>query len=302
MVFGLSLPAVDGNFFEAIITSANAAAEEAGITLNVAGAGWDSDAELSNVQTMIDDGADALMLLPVNLVDSANTVLAANEAGIPVYVMLTDLFPAEDVEIEIAGTIAPDPEATGVKTAEYVCEVLSGEGSVLELTEFEPVDMTDMTEEDMAMLYLEDMIYASFNTHMADECSSVTLNTTNLADVDTDTLFDAVDAALAAAEYDLVLGYAADAAFEAVNVAFATRNRTLQIVSFALSEDVLSSIELGDISAIVTADPTILGGFAVQSVAAGMMEDMQMAEDAVLEAFVLTSDEFTAVRCPDGCE
>jgi len=320
LTVGLSVPSAEAVYYNAITQAELDGMDN--VTINVMDAAYDAETELANVAEMLDAGLDALMLIPVDAEASVATVQAANEAGVPVFLMITPLsYDAEEVTVELAGEFYIDVEAAAGLATEYVCALIEDDGNVLNVTNAMPEDMAMSGEMDMSndmdldsntamdddmMLDDEDMeltpaqtMSMALATAMADSCSGATLTQSVIVDVTGDDLFDAISDALAADSFDVLIGYNSDVITEAVNAKFPA-NRGLNVVSFVYSDDVEFFLGVGDVNAAILPDPA---GFLQDSLTAAMsiLNGEEMAEAFTLTPYVLDSDLFATTRCSGPC-
>jgi ribose transport system substrate-binding protein len=136
VVIGFSGPAADHGWLGAINSGAQAAADSFGdVELRVAEGTNDPIAQIAAVETFINEGVDAIVLLPT---DGAALTEIAMEAGIPVI----------NVDREFSSpfaartTVLGDNYGMGVSAGTYVCEQLGGEGIVAEIAGIDSLPLT----------------------------------------------------------------------------------------------------------------------------------------------------------------
>jgi ribose transport system substrate-binding protein len=128
VIVGFTLSSQASNFWKLMIKGADDAAKELNIELRVLNANEDPDAQISQVEDLIQAGATAIM---INCVDSTAIVPGiekANEANIPV--ILVDRTTAGG---EIATFIGSDNVQAGELEGEYIVKRLNGKGKVVAL-------------------------------------------------------------------------------------------------------------------------------------------------------------------------
>src|SRR3712207_4441453 len=118
---GFSAPAADHGWMAGITEAARAAAEDYDdIELTVAEGTNDVGTQISQVETFINDGVDAIVLLPFDGAALTPVALQAMEAGIPVINVDREF---NDPAASRA-TILGDNYGMGVSAGTYICEQL----------------------------------------------------------------------------------------------------------------------------------------------------------------------------------
>ena len=125
VTIGFSGPAADHGWLAAINSSAQEAAEAyEDIDLRTAEGTNDPNQQISQVETFINDGVDAIVLLPTDGAALTDIAIEAMEAGIPVI----------NVDREFSSpfaartTILGDNYGMGVSAGTYACQVIEEEG------------------------------------------------------------------------------------------------------------------------------------------------------------------------------
>lgn len=139
VVIGFSGPAADHGWLGAINSGAQAAADSFDdVELRVAEGTNDPIAQIAAVETFVNDGVDAIVLLPTDGAALTEAAIAAMEAGIPVI----------NVDREFSSpfaartTILGDNYGMGVSAGHYICEQLGGEGFVAEIAGIDSLPLT----------------------------------------------------------------------------------------------------------------------------------------------------------------
>lgn len=139
VVIGFSGPAADHGWLGAINSGAQAAADSFDdVELRVAEGTNDPIAQIAAVETFVNDGVDAIVLLPTDGAALTEAATAAMEAGIPVI----------NVDREFSSpfaartTILGDNYGMGVSAGTYICEQLGGEGFVAEIAGIDSLPLT----------------------------------------------------------------------------------------------------------------------------------------------------------------
>ncbi|WP_194396812.1 substrate-binding domain-containing protein [Microbacterium atlanticum] len=139
VVIGFSGPAADHGWLGAINSGAQAAADSFDdVELRVAEGTNDPIAQIAAVETFVNDGVDAIVLLPTDGAALTEAAIAAMEAGVPVI----------NVDREFSSpfaartTILGDNYGMGVSAGTYICEQLGGEGFVAEIAGIDSLPLT----------------------------------------------------------------------------------------------------------------------------------------------------------------
>ncbi|MBV8646321.1 MAG: substrate-binding domain-containing protein [Paludibacterium sp.] len=127
-VIGLALSNASNPFFKALRQGAEDGARESGLQLVVVDAGDDTATQQAEIKTLIAHKVRVLLVNPTDSQQIANSVVAANRAGIPV-VTLDRAVSAGNVVAHIAS----DNMAGGRMAGEYIKNRLGGKGRVVEL-------------------------------------------------------------------------------------------------------------------------------------------------------------------------
>jgi ribose transport system substrate-binding protein len=106
----------------------------------------DADSQASQIQTVINEGADALVVLPYDGDQLTPIAQAAMEAGIPV-INVDRLFASPDAA---RATILGDNYAIGTNAAAFIAEALDCEGNVVEIQGIAGISVTTDRSEGFA--------------------------------------------------------------------------------------------------------------------------------------------------------
>jgi len=143
ITIGFSGPAADHGWLGAINSSAIAeAAKYPDIELIVAEGTNDANLQISQVETFINDGVDAIVLLPTDGAALTEVAIQAMEAGIPVI----------NVDREFSSTFAArttilgDNYGMGVSAGTYICEKLGGQSDAV-IAEIAGLDFLQLTQD-----------------------------------------------------------------------------------------------------------------------------------------------------------
>jgi len=143
VVIGFSGPAADHGWLGAINTAAIAAADSfPDVDLKIAEGTNDPIAQIAAVETFVNEGVDAIVLLPTDGAALTEAALAAMEAGIPVI----------NVDREFSSpfaartTVLGDNYGMGVSAGTYICEQLDGTSDAV-VAEIAGIDSLPLTQD-----------------------------------------------------------------------------------------------------------------------------------------------------------
>lgn len=143
VVIGFSGPAADHGWLGAINSAAIAeAAKYPDIELKVAEGTNDANLQISQVETFVNEGVDAIVLLPTDGAALTEAAIAAMEAGVPVV----------NVDREFSSpfaartTILGDNYGMGVSAGTYICEQL-GDNPDAVIAEIAGIDSLPLTQD-----------------------------------------------------------------------------------------------------------------------------------------------------------
>lgn len=143
VVIGFSGPAADHGWLGAINTAAIAAADSFDdVELKIAEGTNDPIAQIAAVETFVNEGVDAIVLLPTDGAALTEAALAAMEAGIPVI----------NVDREFSSpfaartTVLGDNYGMGVSAGTYICEQLDGNADAV-VAEIAGIDSLPLTQD-----------------------------------------------------------------------------------------------------------------------------------------------------------
>jgi ribose transport system substrate-binding protein len=143
VVIGFSAPAADHGWMAGITNAARAEAEKYDdIDLRVAEGTNDVSAQISQVETFINDGVDAIVLLPFDGAALTPVALQAMEAGITVINVDREF----DSPFAARHTILGDNYGMGVSAGTYVCSRLEGQSDAV-IAEIAGIDSLPLTQD-----------------------------------------------------------------------------------------------------------------------------------------------------------
>ncbi len=143
VVIGFSAPAADHGWMGAITSAAEAEAEKyEDVELRVADGTNDVNVQISQIEGFINDGVDAIVLLPFDGAALTDVATKAMEAGIPVI----------NVDREFSSpfaartTVLGDNYGMGVSAGQYICEQL-GDNPDAVVAEIAGIDSLPLTQD-----------------------------------------------------------------------------------------------------------------------------------------------------------
>jgi ribose transport system substrate-binding protein len=143
VVIGFSGPAADHGWLGAINSAAIAAAESYDdVELRVAEGTNDANLQISQIETFVNDGVDAIVLLPTDGAALTEAATAAMEAGIPVINVDREFSSPAAARATILG----DNYGMGVSAGSYICERLEGQDDAV-VAEIAGIDSLPLTQD-----------------------------------------------------------------------------------------------------------------------------------------------------------
>jgi ribose transport system substrate-binding protein len=143
VTIGFSAPAADHGWMAGITEAARAAAEEyEDVELQVAEGTNDVGTQISQVETFINDGVDAIVLLPFDGAALTPVALQAMEAGIPVINVDREF----NSPFAARATILGDNYGMGVSAGTYICEQVGDNPDAI-VAEIAGIDSLPLTQD-----------------------------------------------------------------------------------------------------------------------------------------------------------
>jgi len=285
VAIGLSLPTLDNPLYLGLSNGAQAAAADLSVDLMITSADNDVDAELANVQSLIDQGVSALLISPTDPEASQAAIAAANEAGIPVLVVASDM----DVTVagvDVVSTVVPHEVQGGWLAASVLCEAVGSTGTVLELV--------GAASDTIAQARSE-----GFNMFMSEECVDVNVVQMATADLDRDTLIDNFIIQLDAQTIDGVFAYSDQTTLAALEASIIARKGGIVFVGFDASDDAMAALQQGRLQAIITPVGWALGTTGVQA-ANAFLSGTDLPETIWVQLGVLDVESTAMFRAGPG--
>jgi ribose transport system substrate-binding protein len=143
VVIGFSAPAADHGWMAGITEAARQVDEEYDdVELRVAEGTNDVGTQISQVETFINDGVDAIVLLPFDGAAMTPVALQAMEAGIPVINVDREF----DSPFAARATVLGDNYGMGVSAGTYICEELGDQPDAV-VAEIAGIDSLPLTQD-----------------------------------------------------------------------------------------------------------------------------------------------------------
>jgi ribose transport system substrate-binding protein len=137
---GVSLLTMQHQFYQDLRAGLEATAAEYGYDLLIVSAEFDAARQANQIDEFLVQDVDAIVLCPADSRSVGASVLAANEAGVPV--VTADIASASPIG-EVASHIASDNVAGGREAARLLLEAIGGAGQVAVLSHPEVSSVTD---------------------------------------------------------------------------------------------------------------------------------------------------------------
>jgi ribose transport system substrate-binding protein len=143
VTIGFSAPAADHGWIAGITEAARAVADQyEDIDLQVAEGTNDVSTQISQVETFINDGVDAIVLLPFDGAALTPVAIQAMEAGIPVINVDREF----DDPAASRATVLGDNYGMGVSAGAYICSRLEGQSDAV-VAEIAGIDSLPLTQD-----------------------------------------------------------------------------------------------------------------------------------------------------------
>ncbi len=143
IVIGFSAPAADHGWMASITESTRKVAEQySDVELKVADGTNDVNVQIQQVETFINEGVDAIVLLPFDGAAMTPVALKAMEAGIPVVNVDREFSDPNAARVTVLG----DNYGMGVSAGTYICEQL-GDNPDAVVAEIAGIDSLPLTQD-----------------------------------------------------------------------------------------------------------------------------------------------------------
>lgn len=143
VVIGFSGPAADHGWLGAINSAAKAMGDSfPDVDLRIAEGTNDANLQISQVETFVNDGVDAIVLLPTDGAALTEAAIAAMNAGIPVINVDREFSSDDAARVTILG----DNYGMGVSAGEYICGKLGDNPDAI-VAEIAGIDSLPLTQD-----------------------------------------------------------------------------------------------------------------------------------------------------------
>lgn len=143
VVIGFSGPAADHGWLGAINSAAIAEAESYDdVELRIAEGTNDANLQISQVETFVNEGVDAIVLLPTDGAALTEAALGAMEAGVPVINVDREFSSTDAARVTVLG----DNYGMGVAAGRYICENVDDPATAI-IGEIAGIDSLPLTQD-----------------------------------------------------------------------------------------------------------------------------------------------------------
>jgi ribose transport system substrate-binding protein len=246
---GLSLSTLNNPFFVTLKEGAEAAAAEQSVALLVVDAQDDPEKEAANIESLIQKGVDALLVNPTDADAIVPSIQKANAAGIPVFTVDRNANGGEYVS-----HIASDNVGGGRMAGEYLCKLIGGSGSIVEL---EGIAGTSAARERGH----------GFNEFIKTYCSSAEIVARQIANFNREQgLIVFEDILQAQPVINGVFAHNDEMILGAIEAAEAAgRDGEMVFIGFDAVDDAVAAVDTGKLAATVALQPAMIGRLGVAS-------------------------------------
>lgn len=232
-------------FFVSLKDGAESKAKELGIELIVLDSQDDSAKAAANVEDLITRGVDLILLNPTDSDAIVNSVIEANDAGIPVITV-----DRSSNGGDVLSYIASDNIAGGKMAGEFITDKLGGAGKVVEL---EGIVGTNAARERGE----------GFNAAIEDTDIEVVAKQT--ADFDRVKGLEVMENILQSQpEIDGIFAHNDEMALGALE-AIKASGRDILVVGFDATDDAVAAVKAGDMAATVAQQPELIGEMGIDA-------------------------------------
>lgn len=244
---GVVISTLNNPFFVTLKEGAEAKAAEMGYKLVVLDSQNDPTKELANMEDLITQGVDAILINPTDSDAVGNAIKMVNRENIPVITLDRGATSGE-----VVTHIASDNVAGGKMAGEYILELLSNSGKVVEL---EGIPGTSAARDRGK----------GFNAAL--EGTGVSVVARQAADFDRTKGLNVMENILQAQpEIDAVFAHNDEMALGALK-AIEGSGRDILVVGFDATDDAVKSVKDGKMTATVAQQPAMIGSMGVEAVA-----------------------------------
>lgn len=290
---GVLIPNTENDFSLGVSEGVQSAAESLGVSVTILESDGDIETEMANLQTLINQGVNALLITPTDAVESLATIAAANEAGIPVFIMGDTFEVSEAEDVSIVSTIGMDNVLAGQTAAESLCGLLESTGTILEIVNLPDVAM----EEDVTTL--SEQRSEGFNIYMTESCADVTVMTVDISGMDMRDSVSTLISTLGNNEINGIFAYNDTDALLAMQATIRARLVGVSIVGFNATTDTLGVVQMGRVTGIISPSGSDLGQTAVETVVSYLAGE-EVNTSILTDPFYINADLMTTVRVCEG--
>ena len=242
---GFVISTLTNPFFVTLKEGAEAKAMELGAELIVLDSQDDPAKAAANMEDLITRGVDLILVNPTDSDAIVNSIIAANEAGIPVITV-----DRSSNGGEVVSFIASDNMAGGMMAGEFIVEKLGGKGKVVEL---EGVSGTSAARE------------RGEGFNKAIEGTDIEVVAKQTADFDRVKGLEVMENILQSQpEIDAVFAHNDEMALGALE-AIKASGREIMVVGFDATDDAVAAVEAGEMAATVAQQPALIGSMGVET-------------------------------------
>lgn len=243
---GFSISTLNNPFFVILAEGAEAKAEELGMDITIVDAQDDPAKQISDIEDLIQQGVDTILINPTDSAAVVSAIESANNADISVITVDRSANAGE-----VVTHIASDNVEGGKLAGEFIIEKLGGEGSVVEL---EGISGSSAARERgqgfNEAIDVSDIEVVANQTANFDRAEGLSVMENIIqSDVEFDAVFAHND--------EMALG--AKEALEAAGMS------DVLIVGFDATEDAVTAVENGEMTATVAQKPDEIGKSSVET-------------------------------------
>ncbi len=254
-------------FFVSLKDGAQKKADELGIELIVLDSQDDSAKELANMEDLITRKVDLIMVNPTDSDAIVNSVIAANDANIPVVTV-----DRASNGGEVLTYIASDNIAGGKMAGEFLLEQL---GDAVKVVELEGIAGTNAARERGE----------GFNGALKGTAVEIVAKQT--ANFDRQQGLEVMENILQSQpEIDAVFAHNDEMALGALE-AIKASGREIMIIGFDATDDAVAAVEAGDMAATVAQQPVLIGEMGIEA-AFNILEGKTVEKNVPVELKLVT--------------
>lgn len=242
---GLILSTLNNPFFVTLKEGAEKKAMELGFELLVLDSQNDPAKELANMEDLLTGGVDLILINPADSEAVGSAIKMANREKVPVITLDRGASSGE-----VVTHIASDNVAGGKMAGEYVIEILSGKGKVVEL---EGIPGTSAARD------------RGKGFNMALEGKNIEVVARQTADFDRTKGLNVMENILQGQpDIDAVFAHNDEMALGALK-AIEGSGRDIKVVGFDATDDAVKAVQNGSMSATVAQQPSMIGSMGVEA-------------------------------------